>query len=182
MDSGWRRSTNPLALQCVICLLLHFTASPIFFFESNKYKCVQCSQFFSSKKPPIYFQLSELFVKDYLDLYVLTFAHKLVSPLCTHFMQVYMQIQKRRYICCTYKIRDEAYWNTQVEGLVFDKFQYFYIFLFWPLLLGSSGNFNQYFFTIDFIGPRLPVLIKKRPPKVLEALKFVEKLCLILGM
>ena len=87
MDSGWW-STNPLALKCVICLLLHFTASPIFFFESNKYKCVQCSQFFSSKKPPIYFQLSELFVKDYLDLYVLTFAHKLVSPLCTHFMYI----------------------------------------------------------------------------------------------
>ena len=37
--------------------------------------------FFVQKSLPIYFQLSELFVKDYLDLYVLTFAHKLVSPL-----------------------------------------------------------------------------------------------------
>ena len=115
MDSGWW-STNPLALKCVICLLLHFTASPIFFFESNKYKCVQCSQFFSSKKPPIYFQLSELFVKDYLDLYVLTFAHKLVSPLCTHFMYIYIYVDTYRSGDIIYVVWDQG-WSLILECL-----------------------------------------------------------------
>ena len=99
---GWIQAGGQqihLHSQCVVT----FYCKSIFFFESNQYKCVQCSQFFSSKKPPIYFQLSELFVKDYLDLYVLTFAHKLVSPLCTHFMYIYIYVDTQKwryYICC----------------------------------------------------------------------------------